>query len=111
MKNKYTLLVLLFSLVIMSCSVDPKEIVKLPELTRVKVPVNEPSGEIQIIEKEKGFWRYIIANRNVIISIRIFCTFTIYKPSEWKKLIQNDPICRQINEAPKLMVLPDAKTG
>jgi predicted nucleotidyltransferase len=37
--------------------------------------------------------------------------FTIYKPNEWKKLIQNDPICRQINEAPKLMVLPDAKTG
>ncbi|WP_341236540.1 nucleotidyltransferase domain-containing protein [uncultured Limnobacter sp.] len=37
--------------------------------------------------------------------------FTIYKPSEWKRLIQNDPICRQINEAPKLMVLPDAKTG
>ena len=52
MKNKYTLLVLLFSFVIMSCSVDPKEIVKLPELTRVKVPVNEPSGEIQIIDKE-----------------------------------------------------------
>jgi len=37
--------------------------------------------------------------------------FNIYKPSEWKKLIKNDPICRQINEAPKLMVLPDAKTG
>ncbi|WP_291810205.1 nucleotidyltransferase domain-containing protein [Limnobacter sp.] len=37
--------------------------------------------------------------------------FTIYKLEEWKKLIQQDPICRQIDEAPKLIVLSNAKTG
>mgnify|MGYP006194808507 FL=1 len=52
MKNKYTLLAVLLSLGMLSCSVDPKEIVKLPELTTVKVPVNEPSGEIIIEGKE-----------------------------------------------------------
>lgn len=52
MKNKYTLLAVLLSLGMMSCSVDPKEVVKLPELTTVKVPVSEPSGEIQINSKE-----------------------------------------------------------
>lgn len=52
MKNKYTLLAVLLSLGMLSCSVDPKEIVKLPELTTVKVPVKEPSGEIIIEGKE-----------------------------------------------------------
>lgn len=52
MKNKYTLFAVLLSLGMMSCSVDPKEIVKLPELTTVKIPVNEPSGEITIEGKE-----------------------------------------------------------
>lgn len=36
--------------------------------------------------------------------------FTIYTRTEWKKLVLKDPICRQIFEAPKLVLLPNAAT-
>lgn len=37
--------------------------------------------------------------------------FSIYTRNEWAKLLKKDPICQQISEAPKLVLLSNASTN
>ena len=36
---------------------------------------------------------------------------SLYEPAEWRELRANDPVMRQIDQGPKLQLLPDAQTA
>lgn len=52
MKSKITIVGTLALFALSSCNIDPKDVVKLPETSTVKVEVVQPAAEITIVDKE-----------------------------------------------------------